>query len=73
MQFAKLQSYCSPQQPNWQCSREPSWRRTPRWTWRSLVPMFDGIPAEHSIEITLIAGGELRPVLSGIEIVEQPQ
>jgi hypothetical protein len=48
-------------------------RRTPRWTWRSLVPMFDGIPAEHSIEITLIAGGELRPVLSGIEIVEQPQ
>jgi hypothetical protein len=50
MQFAKLQSYCSPQQPNWQCSREPSWR------------MFDvalqGQPAHAALDVA-IAGANV--------------
>jgi hypothetical protein len=40
---------------------------------RPLVRSFDGIPAENELEITLNAGTNPPPVLSGVEIVEQPQ
>jgi hypothetical protein len=40
---------------------------------RPLVRSFDGIPAERELEITLNSGTNPPPLLSGVEIIEQPQ
>lgn len=41
--------------------------------WRTLERAFDGIVAEDSITLALDPRGNLPPVLSGIEIIEQPR
>ena len=40
---------------------------------RPLVRSFDGIAAENALEITLTAGTNPPPILSGVEIIEQLQ
>jgi hypothetical protein len=40
---------------------------------RTLVRTFDEIPGERELKITLTAGTELPPLLSGVEIIEQAQ